>query len=154
MFYLQLWNLVAGLSYHWTILTENFSIIAYSQMKLYLFKVTKSDACIRPLFANSVAFLVIQHTLLYHGWWNHTLWTRTQQLSNRISIITRAGLTWLWRMLLEHWKAGGGETSGLVNTTLFVNTKYILNFAITCCCKLPYLIIVHMIDCLLRAYEM
>ena len=35
---------------------ENFSLISYSQMKLCLYKVTKSDACIRPIFANPVTY--------------------------------------------------------------------------------------------------
>ena len=34
-------------SYHCSYMTENFSFIAYSQTKLCVFKVTKSDACIR-----------------------------------------------------------------------------------------------------------
>ena len=37
--------------------TENFSLIACLQMKLWLVKVGKLDACIRPLFANSVTYV-------------------------------------------------------------------------------------------------
>ena len=46
--------MVPGLSYHYGYMRENFSLIAHSQMKLCLFKVAKSDACIRLLFANPV----------------------------------------------------------------------------------------------------
>ena len=45
------------LSYHCGYTRENFSLIAHSQMKLCLFKVAKSDACIRPLFANPVTYV-------------------------------------------------------------------------------------------------
>ena len=51
---LQLWNLLARLSDYCSNRTENVGLIAYLQMKLCLFKVTKSDACIRPCFANSI----------------------------------------------------------------------------------------------------
>ena len=37
---------------------ENFSLIAHSQMKLCLFKVAKSDVCMKPLFANPVTYVV------------------------------------------------------------------------------------------------
>ena len=42
---------------------ENFSLIVHSQMKLCLFKVAKSDACIRPLFANPVTYSFAQITV-------------------------------------------------------------------------------------------
>ena len=44
------------LCYHYTKLTVNFSFIAEPHMKLCLIKVAKSDACIRPLFANLVTY--------------------------------------------------------------------------------------------------
>ena len=56
VFDLQLCNFIARLSYHCNYTTKNFSLIAHSQMKLCLFKVTKSDVCIRP-------FLQIQSQL-------------------------------------------------------------------------------------------
>ena len=37
--------------------TDSFSLITCLQMKLCLVKVGKSDACIRPLFANSVTYM-------------------------------------------------------------------------------------------------
>ena len=49
--------MVAKLSYHCTNRTENYSLIAHLQMKLRLVEVGKLDACIRPLFANSVTYL-------------------------------------------------------------------------------------------------
>ena len=52
MLLLQLWNLVEGLIYYCTCRRENFSLIIYSQMKFCLFKVTKSDVCIRLPFTN------------------------------------------------------------------------------------------------------
>ena len=44
--------------YHCTNSMENFGLIASLQMKLWLVKVGKLDACIRPLFANSVTYTV------------------------------------------------------------------------------------------------
>ena len=54
--YLKLWKFVKRLCYHYTKLTVNFSFIAEPHMKLCLIKVAKSDACIRPLFANPVTY--------------------------------------------------------------------------------------------------
>ena len=51
--------LVAVHSYHCTNSTENFSLIACLQMKLCLIKVGKLDECIRPLFANSVTYVLV-----------------------------------------------------------------------------------------------
>ena len=51
--------MVAEYSYHSTKSTENFSLIACLQMKLCLVKVGKLDACIRPLFANSVTYTML-----------------------------------------------------------------------------------------------
>ena len=47
MFDLQLSNIIAGLSYHCTYTIESFGLTAHLQRKLCLFKITKSDVCIR-----------------------------------------------------------------------------------------------------------
>ena len=36
---------------------RNFSLIAYSKLKLCFIEVAKSDACTRPLFANPVTYI-------------------------------------------------------------------------------------------------
>ena len=41
----------------------------------------------------------------YPGWWNHTPWTHTQQLSNRILITTRAVVV---ENVFGDWKVSGG----------------------------------------------
>ena len=63
VFDLQLWNLVAGRSYHCTYRIENFWLIAHLYMKVCFFKVTQLDACIRPPFANLVKYIV--HCSIY-----------------------------------------------------------------------------------------
>ena len=70
LLYLQLWNLVAGLSCHCANSTENFSVVACLQMKLWLVKVGKLDACIRPLFANSVTYVQYYIIVLFHSWFH------------------------------------------------------------------------------------
>ena len=57
--------MVAGLSYHCTNSTDNFSLIACLQMKLWLIKVGKLDAYIRPIFCkfshNYTEYLIYQY---------------------------------------------------------------------------------------------
>ena len=59
-FYLKLYNFVERLSYHYTMMTVNFSLIAKLHMKLCLIKVAKSEACIRSLFANLVTYIILE----------------------------------------------------------------------------------------------
>ena len=68
MFYLQLWNLVAGLSYHYTTLAQ-------SQMKLCFFKVAKLDVCAQDPFCNSshnyhdgLTLLLLYNNSKENGW--------------------------------------------------------------------------------------
>ena len=58
MFDLQLLKFITELPYHCINMREKFGSIAYSQKKLWLFKVAKSVAYIRPLFANLVTFVI------------------------------------------------------------------------------------------------
>ena len=60
-----LWNLVAELSYHYTNKTKNFILIACLEIKLCLVKVGKSDACIRPLFANLVTYVYRSFIIIF-----------------------------------------------------------------------------------------
>ena len=59
---------VASLSYHSSYLRENFNLKSYSQMKLCLYKVTQSNPCIRPLFANSVTYSVQLLYVCAYNW--------------------------------------------------------------------------------------
>ena len=55
---------VERLSYHYTKLTVNFSLIAKLHMKLCLIKVAKSEACIRSLFCKS-GHIFTQYVILF-----------------------------------------------------------------------------------------
>ena len=52
-------------------LSQNFKVVAQLQAELHLLKIEKLDACIRPLFANSVTYVkhICIHTsyVLYHS---------------------------------------------------------------------------------------
>ena len=85
------------LFYHDPKLTVNFSFIAEPHIKLCLIKVAKSDACIRPLFANPVTFTsAIIHindsdhvTSSYIVTTKHTIMTLQSTIYNRsVSRIT------------------------------------------------------------------
>ena len=78
VFDLQLWNLVEGFSYHCTNVTENFGLIAHSKRKLCLFKVAKSDVCIRPTYLIIIAYLMY---ICMRCAWELTTSTHRQMLS-------------------------------------------------------------------------
>ena len=59
---------MADLSYHCMNSTENFGLMACLQMKLWLVKVGKLDACIRSLFANSVTYINIAYACLVQAY--------------------------------------------------------------------------------------
>ena len=101
VFSLQLWNVAEGLIYHCSYMRENFSLIAYLQVKLYLFKVATSDAYVRPPFANLATYSMQnvseeKHFTLYsmrphqcskHVWLNQHKWTSWRMKSGpRFSI--------------------------------------------------------------------
>ena len=49
-------------------MTANLILISYSQMKLCLFKVAKSDACIKPLSRNPVKVSQLLFLYLVSSW--------------------------------------------------------------------------------------
>ena len=56
---------LTSLFLHGSYLEEIFSLISHSQIKLCLYKVTKLDACIRPLYTNPVTYLSVCNRCKY-----------------------------------------------------------------------------------------
>ena len=83
MFNLQLWNLVAGQSYQCTYRTENFGLTAHLQMKLCLFKITKSDVCIR-LFCKFSHIVWCNNQLCVMQY----LWMRLWKIEHQLAIVS------------------------------------------------------------------